>query len=218
MRSFEEKIKEFRLIPVVSLPDVDSGLRLANILSGCGLNVMEITFRTACAPEAIKKIRARFPDMLLIAGTVITPDQARAAAQFGAEAIVSPGCEPGMIHECKTLGMPVIPGVCTPSEVQAAISHGLFRLKFFPAEISGGAAMAKTLLSVYGNISLMPTGGINQDNLLSYLALDRVFCCGGTWLAPEKLMINGEWGTIENRIETALELISTNAVFSRSTP
>ncbi|THB71380.1 MAG: bifunctional 4-hydroxy-2-oxoglutarate aldolase/2-dehydro-3-deoxy-phosphogluconate aldolase [Desulfovibrio sp.] len=208
MTVFEEKIADIRLVPVVSLPDVESGLKLCAILNEQGMNAVEITFRTECAEEAISRIKKRYPNMLVLAGTVLTPEQVRVAAGAGADALVSPGCEPAMVQESLNLGLPVIPGVCTPSEVQTAMGFGLTRLKFFPAELSGGTKMVKTLLSVYRTLSLMPTGGITLENLSSYLDLERVFCCGGTWLAPESLLAQGEWGVIEKRIDMAMKMIS----------
>ena len=208
MNAFDEKIAAIRLIPVVSLPDVASGLKLCAVLKDNGLDAVEITFRTACAAEAIASIREKHPDLLVLAGTVLSPEQVHAAAQAGAAALVSPGCEAAMILESQEMGLPVIPGVCTPSEIQAALGLGITRMKFFPAELSGGVKMVKTLLSVYRDISLMPTGGVTADNLLAYLALERVFCCGGTWLAPESLLARGEWGEIEQRIKAAVSLLA----------
>lgn len=208
MNEYDERINAIRLMPVLSLPDVESGLRLCAMLGEHGFKAVEITFRTACAQEAIARIREQHPEMLVLAGTVLSPEQVHAAALAGAAAMVSPGCEPAMVGECLKLGLPVIPGVCTPSEVQVAMSFGLARLKFFPAELAGGTKMVKALLSVYRTISLMPTGGITLDNLMSYLALERVFCCGGTWLAPESLLAGGEWQEIEQRIKKAADALS----------
>lgn len=204
MKLFENKIQSHRLIPVVSLPDVDAGLKLAEILVKCGMEVAEITFRTAHAAKGIGEMKKRFPQLLLLAGTVLTTDQVNAAIDAGAEAIVSPGTESNIITHCQSLGIPIIPGICTPSEIQLALSLGVTKIKFFPAELSGGIKMIKTLLSVYRNISLMPTGGITLENMKEYLAIDRVFCCGGTWLAPESMMAEGDWQGIEKRVKTAV--------------
>lgn len=204
MNLFEDRIQYHRLIPVISLPDVAAGLRLAEILVNCGMEVAEITFRTAPAAKGIAEMKKHFPQLLLLAGTVLTPDQVNLAIDAGAEAIVSPGTEPKMITHCQSQGIPVIPGICTPSEIQLALSLGVTRIKFFPAELSGGIKMVKTLLSVYRNISLMPTGGITQENIKAYLSIDRVFCCGGTWLAPESMMAAGDWQGIEKRITAAV--------------
>ena len=205
MEPIENKLQSHRLIPVVSLPDVDSGLRLGEILMKCGMEVAEITFRTAHAAKGIAAMRKRFPKLLLLAGTVLTPDQVDLALDAGAQIMVSPGTESKMITHCQNLNIPVIPGVCTPSEVQLALSLGVTQLKFFPAELSGGIKMIKTLLSVYQNISIMPTGGITQENMKDYLAVDGVFSCGGTWLAPTAMMAAGDWQGIEKRIQVAVK-------------
>lgn len=208
MNNFETRIKEHRLVPVVSLPSIDAGVRLAEILVGCGMEVAEVTFRTAHAAAGICEMKKRYPNLLLLAGTVLTPEQVDAAVDSGAEAVVSPGLDPLMVNHCLNKGVPVLPGVCTPSEVQQALSLGLTRLKFFPAELSGGLKMVKMLLGVYRMLTLMPTGGINPDNLQDYLAVDRVLCCGGTWLAPESMMAAGEWDAIEQQVQAAVTILN----------
>lgn len=209
MKTIEQKLHSHRLIPVISLPDVNSGLKLAEILLNCKMTVVEITFRTAHAVKGLAKIKRHFPELLLIAGTVLTPDQVDSALDAGAETIVSPGTDPGLISYCQRLNVPIIPGICTPSEAQLALSLGVSRLKFFPAEISGGIRMAQTLLTVYQDISLMPTGGITLKNMKAYLSIDRVFCCGGTWLAPESMMAAGDWQGIEKQIKSAVTALET---------
>jgi 2-dehydro-3-deoxyphosphogluconate aldolase/(4S)-4-hydroxy-2-oxoglutarate aldolase len=204
MNSFESRIQSHRLIPVVSLPDVESGIKLGKILVNCDMEVAEITFRTAHAAQGIAAMKKHLPQLLLLAGTVLTVDQVDSAVSAGAEAIVSPGTDPEIITHCRNLNIPIFPGVCTPSEVQLAMSLGVTSLKFFPAELSGGIKMVKTLLSVYRNISLMPTGGITPANVKEYLDIDRVICCGGTWLAPESMLAAGDWQGIEKRIKAAV--------------
>ena len=204
MNTFEHRMKSHKLIPVVSLPDVESAIYLGKILVNCGMEVAEITFRTEHAAQGIAEMKKHFPGLLLLAGTVLTIDQVDSALEAGAEAIVSPGTDPKVIAHCQSLDIPIFPGVCTPSEVQLALSLGVTRLKFFPAELSGGIKMVKTLLSVYRNISLMPTGGITPANVKEYLSIDRVSCCGGTWLAPESMLASGDWQGIERRIKAAV--------------
>lgn len=204
MNTFEQRIQSHKLIPVVSLPDVESAIYLGKILVDCGMEVAEITFRTEYAAQGIAEMKKQFPGLLLLAGTVLTIDQVDSALEAGAEAIVSPGTDPKVIAHCQNLDVPIFPGVCTPSEVQLALSLGVTRLKFFPAELSGGIKMVKTLLSVYRNISLMPTGGITPANVKEYLSIDRVSCCGGTWLAPESMLASGDWQGIERRIKAAV--------------
>ena len=208
MNDFTNRLKPYRLIPVVSLPNVEAGVRLGEILVRCGMEVVEITFRTAHAAEGIAKLKEKFPQMLVLAGTVLSTDQVDAAMGAGAEAIVSPGLDPLLVKYCQQRNIPILPGVSTPSEVQQALSLGLTMLKFFPAELSGGVKMVKMLLSVYRMISLMPTGGISPNNVHNYLDIERVFCCGGTWLAPEIMMTNEDWDGIEQLVQAAASSLS----------
>ncbi len=205
----QEKLKTLRLVPVVSLPSVEAGLKLAEILLRSNLPVAEITFRTACAVDAMTVITKKYPELLLLAGTVLTPDQVDAAVGAGAAAIVSPGFTTMMATYCREKEVPFFPGVCTPSEVQHAMEAGLSSLKFFPAENSGGLKSISLFGAIYQAVNFMPTGGINIETLLSYLSQKNVLCCGGTWLSPEQLMIDGKWDEIEARVLTAVKTIAT---------
>lgn len=209
MNTFEQKIAPHQLIPVVSLPDVESGITLGQILVDCGMEVAEITFRTKHAAKGISEMKKRFPQLLLLAGTILTPDQVDSAIDAGIEAIISPGTEQKVIAHCQNRAIPIIPGISTASEVQLALSLGITRLKFFPAELAGGVKMVETLLSVYRNITFMPTGGITPDNIKKYLSIDRVFSCGGTWLAPESMMAAGDWQEIKKRILNAMTILQS---------
>ena len=202
--SIEARLGTLRLVPVVSLPSVDAGLRLADILVECGLPIAEVTFRTPCAAEAIRAMKGRHKELTLLAGTVLTPEQAEIAWDSGAECIVMPGYAPELVSYCLEHEMMVCPGTATPSEVLQCLGRGIDLVKFFPAEIAGGIAMLKALSLVYSEVRFMPTGGINMGNLRSYLALESVFCCGGSWLAPEQLMREGAWQDVRERIVAAL--------------
>lgn len=204
-------MQTLRLVPVVSLASVADGLRLAEILLEAGLPVMEITYRTACAAEALDAISSRFSELLLIAGTVLTPAQVDSAVAAGAQAIVSPGFTPQLASYCRSREIDLFPGVCTPSEVQMAAEAGLNILKFFPAEQAGGLKMLMMFRALYQDIRFMPTGGINPDNLLDYLKLDNIICCGGTWLCPEQLMVEDRWDEIVTRLSEARNLIESAA-------
>ena len=201
-------LKKLKIVPVVALPSVEAGLKLGQILVDCDLPVVEVTFRTPCAAEAITQIKKNFSEITLLAGTVLTPEQADIAWNAGAECIVSPGFEKSFVEYCLGKKMMVCPGTATPSEVLQCRSLGLKLVKFFPAELAGGIPMLKALASVYGDMHFMPTGGINKDNLLAYLALDSVFCCGGSWLAPEKMMREEKWPEIKDRISAALDILA----------
>ncbi len=203
-----DQLKQMRLVPVVSLPSVEAGLKLSELLLRCSLPVIEITYRTACAAEAMTQIGKEYPELLVIAGTVLTAEQVDQALAAGAAGIVSPGFTPRLAAHCRDRNIGFFPGVCTPSEVQMAREEGLHHLKFFPASLSGGIQMISLFGALYQDVRFMPTGGINQNNLLDYLKNDNVLCCGGTWLCPEQLMVAKQWGEIENRIASAVELLA----------
>ncbi|BHH82024.1 bifunctional 4-hydroxy-2-oxoglutarate aldolase/2-dehydro-3-deoxy-phosphogluconate aldolase [Desulforhopalus sp. 52FAK] len=209
IQKLESQLQEHRLVPVVALPSVDAGLQLAEILVRCGLPVAEITFRTECAAEAISEISRQYPQVLLLAGTVLSPEQVDTAVGAGAKGIVSPGFTKKMARYCRESGIPYYPGVCTPSEVQMAREEGLQSLKFFPAELSGGLKMISLFKAIYQDTTFMPTGGISQDNLLQYLGHENILCCGGTWLSPENHMVEGRWQEIEQRVVSAVELLKS---------
>lgn len=201
-----KQLESLRLVPVVSLPSVDAGLRLAELLLRRRLGVIEITYRTACAGEAIERICRELPELPVIAGTVLSDEQVDQAVAAGVKGIVSPGFTSRLAAHCRQREIPFFPGVCTPSEVQAAHEEGLSYLKFFPASLSGGTKIIDLFNALYPEVRFMPTGGINQDNLMDYLGRTNVLCCGGTWLCPEQLMIDGRWDEIENRVARAVEL------------
>lgn len=167
----------------------------------------EITFRTACAEEAIRRITAELPDMLVGAGTVLTVEQASRAKDAGASFIVSPGLNPEVVSWCLEAGVPVLPGVCTPSDIEKALSLGLKTVKFFPAEASGGVAMLKAMSAPYGDVRFMPTGGINEKNLLAYLSFPKVVACGGSFMVSEKLVDSGDYDAVTALTEKAVSLM-----------
>lgn len=190
------KLKQFKVIPVIQINSVEQAIPLAKVLVENGLPVAEVTFRTEAAAEAIKAMREAYPEMCIGAGTVLNAEQIEQAQQAGAEFVVAPGLNPNTVRRCQEVGMPIVPGVNSPSQVEQALELGLNFLKFFPAEASGGVAMVKSLLAPYVDVSLMPTGGIGKGNVNDYLAIDRVVCCGGTWMVAPKLIENEQWEEI----------------------
>ena len=142
--------------------------------------------------------------MCIGAGTVLNAEQIEQAQQAGAEFVVAPGLNPNTVRRCQEVGMPIVPGVNSPSQVEQALELGLNFLKFFPAEASGGVAMVKSLLAPYVDVSLMPTGGIGKGNVNDYLAIDRVVCCGGTWMVAPKLIENEQWEEIGQLVREAV--------------
>lgn len=202
-----EKLRALRVMPVIQIEDADDAVKLAQVLSENGLPAAEITFRSDAAAESIRRIRAAFPEIVLCAGTVLTAEQADLAIEAGADFVVSPGFNPTTVKYCLENGIKIIPGVNNPSQVEQALELGVSALKFFPAEASGGINMLKSLTGPYGNIQLMPTGGVKPSNLLDYLAIPQVLACGGTWIAPTAAIRDNDWDTIASNVRATCELI-----------
>ncbi len=178
------QLSSHRLVPVVVLDDAGDAAGLAEALVAGGLPVAEVTFRTSAAAEAIA-IMAKRGDMLVGAGTVLTVQQVDAAVEAGAGYIVSPGLSKAVVRHCQKIGVPVLPGAVTATEITRAIELGLGTVKFFPAETSGGAAAIKALSAPFSGMKFVPTGGIGPKNVAEYLALDCVSAIGGSWMVPK---------------------------------
>lgn len=203
-----ERIAELKLLPVIRIEDLSDAVPLADALIGGGLPAAEITFRTECAAEAIFRIRNAFPEMLVGAGTVLSIDQAKSAAAAGAGFIVSPGSNPAVIGYCTENGIPIVPGCVTPSEIETAMSLGIGTVKFFPAEAYGGVRTISALSAPYRSIRFIPTGGINESNLLSYLKCPSVIACGGSFMAEPSLIEGKRFDSIREATKKAVTLIS----------
>lgn len=204
--SLTDRLHQLRLLPVIALNRAEQAEPLGQTLQAAGLPAAEITFRTPVAAEAIRRLRAAFPELLIAAGTILTPAQVDTALAAGADFIVSPGLNPTTVRHCQQQGIPIIPGVNNPSQVEQALELGLSTLKFFPAEASGGIAMLKALAAVYP-VQFMPTGGISPSNLQPYLALPNVLACGGSWMVPGELIDQGDWTTLGRLIADAVALL-----------
>ena len=178
-----------RCVPVVVLKNIEDTVPTLGALCDYGIPTAEITFRTACAAEAIKLGREKFPDMLIGAGTVINAAQARAAVDAGAQFIVSPGLGLDIARVCREADIPYIPGCVTPTEIMQAIDLGLTTLKFFPANIYGGMDAIKTLSAPFPQVKFVPTGGVDQNNLDEFLACDKIAAVGGSFFV--KLAMQG---------------------------
>ena len=176
-------------IPVVTLNSVEETAPVLKALKAYGINCAEITFRTACAEEAIKAAVREFPDMNVGAGTVINGGQCRRALAAGAKFIVSPGLYEEVAGICREAGVPYYPGCVTPTEIMKAISLGLTVLKFFPANVYGGLKALKALSAPFPQVKFIPTGGINKDNIDEYLAWDKIYAVGGSSFVEEALKI-----------------------------
>ena len=202
-----DKISKAGLVPVIKVERAEDAVPLCRALAEGGLPVAEITFRTAAAPEAIRRVAAELPDVILGAGTVLSVDQAKQAVEAGATYIVSPGLNPKVVSWCVENDVPVLPGCANPSDIETAIELGLDTVKFFPAEALGGLKLIKAMSAPYGNISFVPTGGINEKNALEYLAFPKVAAIGGSWMVPSDAIAAGDWGRIRDLAASAVNLM-----------
>ena len=196
MNDMMKELYSIGLIPVIKIENPDDAVPLAKALIDGGLPAAEITFRTACAAEAIKNITDAYPEMLVGAGTVLTTEQVDAAIAAGSKFIVSPGLNPKVTSYCLSKGVPMLPGCSNPSDIEAALELGLKTVKFFPAEAAGGLKMLKAMAAPYGQLTFMPTGGINADNLLEYLKFNKIVACGGSFMVKDELVKEKKWDEI----------------------
>ena len=201
-----ELLKKAPVVPVVVIEDAAKAVPLARALIAGGLSVIEVTMRTAAAPDAIAAIAREVPEALIGAGTVLSSDQARTIVAAGAQFLVSPGLHEDVVAEAGKLAVPIIPGVATASEAQRAWNLGLRALKFFPEGQAGGVAMIKALASVFRDVSFMPTGGVSTNNLRDYLALPSVLACGGSWLTPARALEHNDFQTITDLAAEAVAI------------
>ncbi|MBS4877115.1 MAG: bifunctional 4-hydroxy-2-oxoglutarate aldolase/2-dehydro-3-deoxy-phosphogluconate aldolase [Acutalibacteraceae bacterium] len=204
--TIREKLASIGIIPVIKINDAEKAVPLARALCAGGLPAAEVTFRTPAAAEAIRRIRAEVPAVCVCAGTVLNAETAERAVEAGAEAVISPGTNPAVVKWCLEMGVPVIPGCATPTEVEACMRMGLDFVKLFPAEVVGGVAMLKALSGPYSHMAFMPTGGVSPENAAAYLAQKNVVCCGGSWMVPEKLLESGDFAAIERLARAAAEI------------
>lgn len=181
MNAILEKIGALRLVPVVKIENSKDAIPLGQALLAGHLPIAEITFRTAAAQAAIRALTAELPDLLVGAGTVLSVDQAKSAVDAGARFMVAPGFNPTVVDYCLDQGICVVPGVNNPSQIERALERKLEVVKFFPAEASGGLPFLKAVAAPYSGIQFLPTGGINLQNLMTYLSFPRVIACGGSW-------------------------------------
>lgn len=208
MRNVRDILGDNKIVPVVKIEDAGRATALADALRQGGITVIEITFRTDAAAEAIKRCRAESTGVIVGAGTVRTKDQVNRAIDSGAEFLVSPGFNPVVCEYALTKGIPHIPGTITPSEIEQAMNLGLDVLKFFPAESAGGVAFLKSVAAVYPDIGIMPTGGVNAANIGDYLALSNVVACGGSWMVKPQWISDGDFAAIEKTSKEAIAAIS----------
>jgi len=195
------------VVPVVTVSRPEQGVSIAEALLAGGLTCVEITFRSDAAPGAIESIRAHLPALLVGAGTILTTAQADAAIAAGASFIVAPGLNPTVVDHVLGRGIPMLPGVCTPSEIEQALARGLGLVKLFPAGAMGGVEFLRALAGPYPTVRYVPTGGITPANVAEYLAVPFVAAVGGTWLATPDVVAAGEWETIRGLAADAAAMV-----------
>ena len=209
MKTMEQKLEEYGVVPVVVLKNTKDAIPLADALIEGGLSCAEVTFRTEAAEESIRLMSKKYPEMLVGAGTVLTTEQVDRAVNAGAKFIVSPGFDAEIVDYCIEKNIPVFPGCITPSEVAQAVKRGLKVIKFFPAEQAGGVAMIKAMGAPYNMVKFMPTGGISAKNLSEYLSCSNIVCCGGSWMVKGDLITEGKFDEITSLTKEAVELVKS---------
>ena len=201
-----EQISACGIVPVVVLNDAEQAVPTARALLAGGINVMEITFRTAAAKASIAKVAAEVPEMIVGAGTVINVEQLRDAVEAGAKFVVSPGSDPEVIQEAAKLDVPIIPGVVTPSEIMMGLKLGVKVFKFFPAESYGGLKTIKALCGPFPQIKFIPTGGISQANASEYFNNPKIQAVGGSWMVSSAMIEAGDFDGITAKSAAATAL------------
>ena len=206
-----EQIAGLKVVPVIAIESPDAALPLADALIEGELPIAEITFRTEAAAGVIKKMSGERHALLVGAGTILTLDDLKTAVDSGAKFGVAPGFNPIIVEAAQKLNFPFVPGVCTPSDVEAALSCGCKILKFFPAGAMGGLDMLKSLIAPYGHtgVQFMPTGGVSPANLSEYLATKGIIACGGTWIATKDDIAGNKWDLITLRCREAASLVTS---------
>ncbi len=191
-----ERLANSIVVPVVVLDKVEDAIPTAKAMAAGGVDTMEITFRTACAPECIKAVADNCPEVLVGAGTIVTLDQCKLAIEMGAKFIVSPGFSDEIVGYCVANGIPVAPGCVTPTEIMAAMKHGLTMVKFFPANVYGGLNALKNLAAPFGNMKFLPTGGVSNANIKEFIDTPFIHAVGGSWVCPKAEIKAGNWDKI----------------------
>lgn len=191
-----ERLARSVVVPVVVLEKAEDAIPTAKAMLAGGVDTMEITFRTACAPEAIKAVAENCPEVLVGAGTVINLEQCKLAVSMGARFIVSPGYSEEIVSWCVENNIPVTPGCVTPTEIMAAVNHGLKVIKFFPANVYGGLNAMKNLSAPFVGLKFLPTGGVNTANIREYIDAPFVHAVGGSWVCPKAEIAAGNFEKI----------------------
>lgn len=205
LNALVDSLENVGIVPVIKLDKVENAEKLAAALRAGGINCAEVTFRAKGADEVIARMVKAYPDMLVGAGTVLTCEQADAAYKAGAKFCVAPGLNPKVVKHCLDNGIPFAPGLSSASEIEQALELGLDFAKFFPAEQAGGLPYIKSVCGPYTTMRFMPTGGVTADNLNTYLAYNKIVCCGGSWIVPAKLLDAEDWAGITKLCREAID-------------
>ncbi len=201
-------LRRLGIVPVIVLDDPAKAGKLAQALVEGGLPCAEVTFRTAAAADALRRIAGEHPEVVLGAGTVLTTEQAALARAAGARFVVSPGFNRRVVDYCQGQDVPVFPGVCTPTEIENALDVGLRVLKFFPAEPMGGVAFLQAIAAPYSGVNFIPTGGIRAEHLSGYLRYEKVLACGGSWMAPRPWIEAEHFDRIRDTVRLAVQAVA----------
>jgi 2-dehydro-3-deoxyphosphogluconate aldolase / (4S)-4-hydroxy-2-oxoglutarate aldolase len=207
MPTMVERLREIGLVPVIVIDDAEDAVPVAEALMEGGLPCAEVTLRTPAAMEALRRMVRAYPELLVGAGTVLSADQVDESLDAGAKFIVSPGIDPVVVDQSLKREVPVFPGVCTPTEVAVGLARGLRTVKFFPAEPAGGLPFLKAISAPYPMMEFIPTGGINVQNLSSYLGFKKVVACGGSWMVAQDWIREKDFGRVRREVEKAVQTI-----------
>lgn len=204
-----QRIAEIGVVPVIAIDSVAQAVPLADALLEAGLPTAEITFRTDAAADVLARMRDERPELLLGAGTLLSPEQVRRAVDAGAAYGLAPGYDPAVVEAAATADLPFIPGVMTPSDITLAVGKGCRWMKFFPATAAGGPVMLKSIAAPFAYLRPMfiPTGGVSPDTLADWLALPQVAAVGGTWIATTQQLRAGDWSGIRSRASAAVAMV-----------
>lgn len=194
------------VVPLVGADDAQTAIKISEALIKGGLTVLEVVLRSDAAMECLEAIVKAFPDAHVGAGTVVTPEQAKAVIARGAQFVVSPGLSAEVVKICQDANIPVLPGVVTATELTEAYNLGLRTVKFFPAGLAGGPKMLKTFASVFRDVRFMPTGGVKAANLHEFLEVPSVLACGGSWLTPKDAIAAGDFAAITALAKEAVSI------------
>lgn len=206
MNDYDLAFAKTGILPVINIPQIDVALPLAEALLAGGLDALEVTLRSNCSLEAIRRIKDTYPQMYLGAGTVLNVEMVDKAVQAGADFIVSPGYDEEVVDYCISRGILITPGCVSASEIQSAMKKGLKVLKFFPAELNGGIDAIQLLAGPFPDVKFIPTGGINFNNLGRYLRSEKIIACGGSYMATADQIKNRDFEGITNACKKAMNI------------